>query len=259
VTIGVSGPDEAPGNLWVYDLKANTWREAGPFAPFANPTFAALRFYDPVSGRVVALRDDGVDETLGLELWGYEVETDTWTPVGVQPKTIGPHYEFFAYDTAVDRLVAYAQTWAGATWNRAFGARRGFNLRTGTWAATGTTPGFFDAGWWGMGPGIAYDEAAERTVMMGQGHLTTYDARADRWETVWAAPSEGACGTRPECRQYPDMIFDSVNGRLIVYGGSVYTSDEEWVDPEDLSAFDVRTRTWKFLLAPGSGQPARTE
>jgi hypothetical protein len=259
VTIGVSGPDEAPGNLWVYDLKLNTWREAGPFAPFANPTLTALRFYDPVTGRVVALRDDGVDETLGLELWGYEVETDTWTPVGVQPITIGPHYEFFAYDTAVDRLVAYAQTWAGAgdgDW--AFGARTWlFNLRTGTWATTGAaTPGFFDAGMWGRGAGMAYDEAAERTVMMGQGHLVTYDAAADRWETLWAAPTEGECGIRPECRQVPDLIFDSVNGRLIVYGGSVYTSDAGWVDPEDLSAFDLRTRTWKLLLALGSGQPA---
>ena len=33
-------------------------------------------------------------------------------------------------------------------------------------------------------PAIAYDEAAERTVMLGQGHSAAYDATADRWETL---------------------------------------------------------------------------
>jgi hypothetical protein len=258
VTIGVFGPDEAPGNMFVYDLKANTWREVGPFAPFANPTLASLRFYDPVSGRVIALRDDGDDDTVGLELWGYEVETDTWSPIRVDPLAIGPHYEFFAYDASVDRLVAYARTWTGAgggDWR--FEARTWlFDLRSGTWAATGTVaPGFFDAGLWGRGPGMAYDEAAARTVMLGQGHVATYEVTLDHWETLWAEPSEGTCGIRPECRQVPDMVFDPVNERMIVYGGSAYTSDDGWVDPGDLSALDVRTRTWTLLLAPTGGRP----
>jgi hypothetical protein len=192
-----------------------------------------------------------------LELWGYEVETDTWSPVRVQPTTIGPHYEFFAYDTTVDRLVAYARTWAGAgdgDWT--FEARTWlFDLRTGTWAATGAVaPGYFNAGLWGLGPGMAHDEAAKRTVMMGQGHLTTYDATVDRWETVWAGPSEGACGTRPECRQYPDMIFDSVNERLVVYGGDVWGEEQADVNDE-LLAFDAANHEWITLLEASTGQP----
>jgi hypothetical protein len=261
VTIGVFGPDEDPGNMWVYDLKANTWREAGPFAPFANSWLASLRFYDPVSGRVVALGDDGVDDTLGLELWGYEVETDTWSPVRVQPTTIGPHYEFFAYDTTVDRLVAYAKTWeadGGGNW--VFEAKTLlFDLRAGTWSEPpAVTPSEFSAGMWGLVPGIAYDEAAEETVMMGQGHAAAYEATADRWETLYETSSEepGTCGTRPECRQANDMLYDSVNERLVVYGGSVYTSAEGWIDPDGLLAFDTRAREWTVLLEPSKGQPA---
>jgi hypothetical protein len=255
LTIGVFGPDESPGNMWVYDLKANTWREVGPFAPFVNPTLASLRFYDPVSGRVVALRDDGDDDTVGLELWAYEVETDTWSPIRVDPLAIGPHYEFFTYDSSVDRLVAYARTWTGGPpgdWR--FEARTWlFDLRSGTWAATGTVaPGFFDAGMWGRGAGMAYDEVAARTVMMGQGHLVTYDASVDRWETVWTGPSEGACGTRPECRQAPDMIFDPVNGRLIVYGGGMWAAEQP--DLDDVLAFDATTNQWITLLEASSGQ-----
>ena len=56
-------------------------------------------------------------------------------------------------------------------------------------------------------PAIAYDEAAQRTVMLGQGHSAAYDATADRWETLYEGSTaedwRAACGTRPECRQCP--------------------------------------------------------
>jgi hypothetical protein len=253
VTIGVFGPDEDPGNLWAYNLQANTWTEKGPFAPFAYLRFASLRFYDPVSGHVVAQGDDGDDNTLGLALWSYEVETDTWTLISqAEPLVIGPHYEFFAYDAAVDRLVAHATTWQGGGGDWRFEAKTWlFDLRAGTWSGTGAvTPSVFGAGWWGLVPGIAYDEAAEQTVMMGQGYSAAYEATADRWEMLYPTPSEepGACGTRPECRQASDLLYDSVNERLVVYGGSVYTSAEGWVDPDDILAFDTRTREWTVLL-----------
>jgi hypothetical protein len=96
--------------MWAYDLGADTWTQKGPFAPSSDPGSPGLRFYDPVSGFVVALGDDGVGDTLGLALWSYEVETDTWTPIRqADPLAIGPHYGFFAYDASVDRLVAYAR------------------------------------------------------------------------------------------------------------------------------------------------------
>jgi hypothetical protein len=104
---------------------------------------------------------------------------------------------------------------------------------------------------------MAFDEAAGQTVMMGQGYSATYDANADHWETLFATDSDepGACGTRPECRQANDMVYDSVNERLVVYGGSVYTSAAGWIDPDDLLAFDVRTREWTVLLeAQGASQ-----
>ena len=233
--------------MWVYDLTANTWTAKGVRSPIDE----ALRFYDPVSGLVVAQGDDGDEDTLGLELWGYEVETDTWTPIPQsEPLTIGPHHGFFAYDTSVDRLVAHA---GARTWL--------FDLRTGTWSGTSAVgQPIFSAGWWGHVPAIAYDEAAERTVMLGQGHSAAYDATTDRWETLFeGSASEDqwpACGARPECRQLHFMIYDPVNERLIVYGGFVPTAAEPEVYPDDVLAFDTRTREWTVLLGPSGGQPA---
>jgi hypothetical protein len=233
---------------WVYDLKANTWTRKGDEPPLAGPFY--IRFYDPVSGHVVAAGEDSDISTLGLTLWSYDVETDTWTPIPqAKPLTIGPHYSDFAYDASVDRLVAYANAWKPAgdagDGNWLFEPRTWlFDIRTGTWSGTGAaTPGY-SYGMWGIQPGIAYDEAAERTVMLGQGQSAAYDATADRWETLyvgtpWDEP--GACGSRPECRRMPTLVYDPVNERLVVYGGFLWTP-AGGVNPDDMLAFDTRAR-----------------
>jgi hypothetical protein len=237
--------------MWAYDLGADTWTMKG-VAPVDE-----LTFYDPVSGLVVAVGDDGDESTLGLPLWSYEVETDTWTPIPqAGPLAIGPHYEFFAYDASVDRLVAYANAWPAGD----FEARTWlFNLRTGTWSGTGAvTPQGFSAGMWGLGPAIAYDEAAERTVLLGQGHSAAYDATGDRWETLYVGSASenqpSACGS-PECRQMPFMVYDPVNERLVVYGGTVWTGSG-LVSPDDVLAFDTRTREWTVLVEASPAEPA---
>jgi hypothetical protein len=233
--------------LWAYDLGANTWTEKGPIPPFVH--FEYLLFYDPISGHVVAWGKDGGDDSLGLELWSYEVETDTWTPIPQgEPPVVGPHYEFFAYDASVDRLVAYANAWKPWDGDWHFEARTWlFDLRTGTWSGTGAvTPPGFTQRCWGCVPAIAYDDAAQRTVLLGQGHAAAYDATADRWEILYEGSTAEDCGTRPECRQGAQMVYDPVNERLVVYSDS----DGDWL------AFDTRTREWTVLLEASPAQPA---
>jgi hypothetical protein len=249
-----------PTRMWAYDLVANTWTEKGG----VPPSDAGRRFYDPVSGLVVVMGDDEDDNTLEMALWSYEVETDTWTAIREsKPPAIGPHYEFFAYDTSVDRLVAYVRAcpycenvdspspprWA-RTWL--------FDLRTGVLSGTSAvTQPDFNAGLWGHVPAIAYDEAAQRTVILGQGHSAAYDATADRWETLYGGSTAEdwwvACGTRPECRQLHFMVYDPVNERLVVHGGFVQTTAEPEVYRDDMLAFDTRTREWTVLLEPSDG------
>ncbi len=157
-------------------------------------------------------------------MWSYEVETGTWTriPQASRP-AIGPHDEDFAYDASLDRLVVYVSAEDGS---RRFEARTWlFDLRSGTWLETDAVTPEFTYGGWGNVPATAYDEAAVRTVMMGQGHSAAYDATADRWETLnaWTSSKDWltiACGVHPECRQDQQMVYDAVNERLVVYGGA---------------------------------------
>jgi hypothetical protein len=243
VTIAVAyGPDFRGERVWAYDLASDTWTENGRFAP----TDATFRFYDPVSGLVVATGDDGDPDTRGSELWSYEVETDTWTPIS-QANRPAVELFAFAYDASVDRLVAYSpageRTGGAGTWL--------FDLRTGTWSGTRALTPEFNYGWIGPpGPAIAYDEAAERTVMAGQGRSVAYDAAADRWETLFETPSEdqlAACEDRPECRMGRLMVYDPVNERLVAYGGEVYNTCT-WEAVGDMSAFDMATRSWTLVV-----------
>jgi len=235
VTIALDGSSR----VWAYDLEADTWTEKGS-PPDGDPSLQ-LRFYDPVSGLVVATGDDGDPNTPDLELWSYEVETDTWTPIR-QANRLAIDPWNYVYDASVDRLVAYdagGRSGAARTWL--------FDLRTGTWSGTGAITPQFSFGWVGPPPpAIAYDEAAERTVMAGQGcQVVAYDATADHWE----APYIPALETAPECRDGQRIVYDPVNERLVAHGGTVYTTCI-WEAPDDTWALDIATRSWTLVVPP---------
>lgn len=252
VDSGLTVASDSDGRIWAYDLRADAWTERGQ-APFDTGTIR-LWFHEPSSGRVVALEDDRTnDEAFGFTPWSYDVATDTWTQMRRgSPVIIGAHYELFTFEPSADRVIAYVATWSGsgaADWQ--FDARAWlYDVADAAWSRTSAVaPGVFTHGW-GWSPAIAFDDAAGRTVMVGQGHLATYDATADRWDVLFGGSPEGApesCGTGPECREMPRMVYDSVNERLVVFGGYVWTpAGEVW--PDDLRAFDARTGTWTVLL-----------
>jgi hypothetical protein len=174
-----------------------------------------------------------------------------WQPID-QDQDVWPDPEhnlqpLLAYDGSVDRLVSYYR-----------GEVRLFDLLTGTWSPPGTTspPFGYGGGYYSLGGEIAYDEAAQRTVLFNMGSVIAYDAAADRWATLYGPASDG-CGIRPECRNLHSMVYDPVNERLVVYGGHVHTGavDPGWWGPsDDVLAFDTKTREWTVLLEASEGQ-----
>jgi hypothetical protein len=203
----------AADRVWVYDLQDDTWTEMS-----AAPTGATPWAYDPRSGFVVAGGYNAPEN-----LWEYDAETDMWTPIH-QANPDGADPPYVVYDASVDRFLGFG----GGTWL--------FDIRTGTWSSSGAaeTPNV-TAGFGWQAPRIAYDEAAERTVVFGNDRLALYDATADRWEvldavTGWPEPA------------VLSMTYDPVNERLI---GCAWM----WPDAEaGVFAFDLATREWTVLL-----------
>jgi hypothetical protein len=228
LTIGVNSCRDCVldphGVVWAYDLQANTWNMTG-----AAPTDVTDLLYDPISGLVVALGDEGDPYTSPQELWAYGVETGTWTPMRQAGQlNVGAAV---AYDASVDRIIAYEST------------VRLFDIRTGEWSRSGAaTPGVWGSGMWGAPPAIAYDEAAHRTVVFGSG-LAAYDAIADRWEVLIDGADRDPSDWLPS-----SLVYDAVNQRLIGLGRGVVANQGSVV------AFDLVAREWTVLLEAGMGQ-----
>jgi hypothetical protein len=221
VTIGIQYKDwlnpEVIGNVWAYDLEANTWTEHG-----VAPT-RETGFYDPVTGLVVA-------GAVYHDLWSYDVETDTWAPIRHSPREELDYGEY-VYDASVDRIVEYAGS-------EDVVEIRLFDIRTGAWSRSGAEIADYSMHAWALTP-IVYDEAAERTVVAGADRWGAYDAAADRWEILFDIDGEN----RPDA----PAVYDPTNRRLIVFGGGIGISG-------DLVAFDLVNREWTVLLEPGTGR-----
>ena len=91
---------------------------------------------------------------------------------------------------------------------------------------------------WGAPPAIAYDEAAQRTVVFGDG-LAAYDATADRWEVLIDPADRDPSDWLPS-----SMVYDPVNRRLVGLGRGVVA------DQGGVVAFDLATRERLVLLGP---------
>jgi hypothetical protein len=237
VTILVSNdadPSVAGVSVWAYDLQADTWTEKGP-----APTDAVVSLaYDPVSRLVVA----GIHDR-NLLMWTYDVEADRWTPI--QQAGAGPSDgavfvwgAVFAYDASVDRMVAYTYAGEFETWL--------FDVRTGTWSRSSAQTPVVTRG---LGlPNVVYDEAAKRTVIVGNVGAAAYDASANRWEMLVAYPRGSFV---PATR----IVYDPVHERFVGPGG-YYNDTGVQLGRAAVFAFDPGTREWTVLLAPGKGQPA---
>lgn len=237
LTIGVNSCRDCVldphGVVWAYDLQANTWNKTG-----AAPTDVTDLLYDPISGLVVALGDEGDPYTSPQELWAYGVETGTWTPMRQAGQlNVGAAV---AYDASVDRIIAYGSTVDPESIDREI---RLFDIRTGEWSWSGAvTPGIWGSGMWGAPPAIAYDEAAQRTVVFGGG-LAAYDAAADRWEVLMDGADRDPSDWLPS-----SLVYDAVNQRLIGLGRGVVANQGSVV------AFDLVAREWTVLLEAGTAQ-----
>jgi hypothetical protein len=226
LTIGVHYEDWRDpylvGNVWAYDLEANTWAEHG-----VAPT-DGLGFYDPRSGLVVAVADPG--------RWEYDVEADTWTPIRqTTPPREPSGYSEYVYDASVDRIVEYAGGIESAAGDVVRSETWLFDMRTGSWSQSDAETPVFTIGWWGLFPAIVYDETAERTVVVANDRWHAYDATDDRWELL--------SGAEAYAEGHAPAVYDPVNRRLIVFGGGT----------GDLAALDLVTGEWTVLLEPSDG------
>ena len=266
--------DAQSGQVWAYDLARDMWTAGGvgpggiaPMFTWSERLWPQRLVSDPVSGDLLLAYQAG--QAGGPDLWNYDVATDKWTAVSAEGFSAGV---LVAYDASVDRLVsldyrvAYEGPFPLVTTLT--------DLRHGGLATPGAVLPEISFVYLPSGNEITYDEAAGMVVILSHGWMIAYDATADRWTVVdTARAGEAVALPCSRCRDSETIVYDPVNRRLVVYGGSYYdpsrtkpvgsptasgdpaSSTGGLVQDDGVEAFDLATRTWTVLLEPTQVQP----
>ena len=199
---------------------------------------------------------------LGADMWAYDIARNTWTKV--DQGALRPPTDWWGALTTVDPSVGRVMLYglrsndpvtappteppvqsnvAAETWT--------FDLGTRSWTRVATATPLLNFGWYVRGTEMSYNEASRSTVIFADGTVAVFDTTTNQW--TQPQPGKGwpdALETGPLARLGPGLVDDTVNGRVLVFGGSIRTPDEErqWQDGSDVWAYDVDANAWTELV-----------
>jgi hypothetical protein len=238
-------PRERQG--WVYDLQRDEWTRV------ARAPRPALE--DPVHSQdgpgSVILRDGG-----NGALWSYDISSSSWSRLAGpslardEETETADYHSFMVADPTRGQLILVqnAYTEPGRTWL--------FDLHRGQWTQLpGATPEVV-TGYFETGGEVVFDRHADTLLLLGNAKLEAFTPASNTWREV-ALPKSVASGpdtqqpTGPLARSRHTLVYDPINARVLVLGGSSRRgADPEWVRADDVWAYDTTSDTWTELVAP---------
>jgi len=221
----------------VYDAQTNTWTQRDRPSEYEDSLFWLGAVYDPVSGLVLVVTDDGM-------LTAYDVETDEWTPVGMiveerdvtsegTTRTLAPPF-LIGYVAETDRLAFLGFNSAPFQGNGGL-----FDPRTGEYTHLDEPPGGVMGG---FGSFSYATDGATAYTFTSNFSVCRLDPVALTWE----------CYPRPfrSVTQMPSaMVVDPINDRLVVFNDFCCN----WPGTKtttDIWALRPSNGEWTQLLAP---------
>jgi hypothetical protein len=227
-----------PVYVYAYDAATNTWtRRSSPDGRALNDAWPGS-VYDPVSGLVLVQFDDGV-------LVAYDVDTDTWTEIGVvdepreitsegQTATSGPPF-LVGYVSEADRLAFLG--FDGAAFQ---GSGELVDPRTGESTDLADPPtdvrGGFGSFEYATGGDTAYPSTEQGVCRLDP---TTLD-----WNCEGGSPLAPGVSA---------MVYDPINTRIVVINDSCCAWPGTSVS-DDVLAIDVDTGERIELLATANAR-----
>jgi N-acetylneuraminic acid mutarotase len=205
-------------DIWGYDSKSDAWIYLGPPGTLPPARSGCMMAYDSPGRRVILFGGASYPAGCSSETWAFDGGTSAWTnlnPSGTLPPA--RYQGAMVYDANSGRVIL-------------FGGTDGSTSLNDTWAYDPVANAWTDLSPSGALPparsmfGMAYDSSKERVVVFGGlnstptsatylNDLWAYDAAANAW-TELSPP-----GTLPSARTGASLVFDSLSGDLLLFGG----------------------------------------
>jgi N-acetylneuraminic acid mutarotase len=225
---------EALNETWVYDPAANAWSLLNPAGDLPPARAWCTIVSDHDTGKLILFGGmagdlaNELDPEIRLnDLWAYDPVSITWTnlnPTGAVPAA--RFAQMMAYDPSTRRVIMFG----GATGTSRFNDTWAYDSASNAWTElkpAGALPTPRGGGC------MTYDPSSKRMIVFGGGKSLTelfndiwaYDPSANTWTELTVS------GLRPGVRGVPNMTYDPVTKRLIMFGGIDDTGaflDETW-------------------------------
>ncbi len=229
------GQDTSPRNdLWAYSLSQRRWEEVQTSGPRPPARFGHTLIFDPECQRLIVF--GGQAGGFFSDVWAFDIVQGSWQELSGDDAGPSRRYGHSAiYDSARDRMViSHGFTNAGRF--------------DDTWAFDFTTNAWRDLSPAGPRPlrrclhHAVYDSPNDQMYLYGGcasgfgpcplGDLWSFDLGSNRWTERTAQPS-------PPAREHYGMAFDTVRGRLVLFGGNGNGPlNDTW-------AYDPRAGSWQ--------------
>ena len=240
---GDDGSGDPPGTAWALPFASPTWAALSPSGPTPNGRFDHVAVLDTAGDRMLVfggLSDVPTNELLSLGLSGGTSWT-TLSPAGGPPPPRTSHAA--AYDTPRDRMVVFGGQGSGVLYQDAWALQ----ISTQVWVnlnPSGTKPVARS------GALMVYDSTHDRMLVFGGADVSN-NAQNDVWSlSLGASPAWtklSPLGTPPAARSGAAGVYDPVNDRLVLFGG---TDNSVMSDVWALSLSG--TPTWTLLTTSGT-------
>jgi hypothetical protein len=230
----------ALGDTWIYDVKANLWREVKA-SPSPEPRWGMATAYDAERKRVLLF--GGQASGFFNDVWAFDLAAETWSKLditGAQPETrygtsavIDPEADVLLISHGFTSEGRFDDTWA-------------LDLKTNTWQDVSQD----------ISPSArplkrclheaAFDVASRRMILYGgcssgfgpcpQGDLWAFDPAAKTWAEIKGN------GFIPTARSNPSLVNEGT-GTLWLFGGKTAKGHDS-----ELWSLDAKTGVWTLRI-----------
>ncbi|MBI1744998.1 MAG: hypothetical protein HYR55_00230 [Acidobacteria bacterium] len=256
IMIGGASSERIENDVWALDLSSGSarWQKLEPAGSLPRPRIWSHAIYDSANNRVISYGGAIASNFAVNDTWSLDLTTEDGEWTQIRPPTAGParYGATVVYDSANQRMIV-------------FGGGQGGALYGDVWSF-GLVPGSED--WTRMRPSgsptpgqrqvtAAYDPENNRMVFYsgfggerGFFNIDTWslDLSTDDGAWIRIQPS----GLSPIWRVWHSTTYDTVNKRMIIYGGIAFISLPEKPDAFNLS---VEQPAWVQLAPTGDTQP----